>query len=103
MLLPVNANQLYVIEVNEVPELLQQHTLVGRTRATQHFDIGSQGAPGLAFDDVPHVFLCHHGGLQSGQVVPIALHRLVEVLAVLDDAREIIHGHLHVGACFDHR
>ena len=63
MLLPVNANQLNTIEVNEVPELLKQYKLVWRTRTSQHLDILSQRAPGLAFDNLPHVFLCYHSCL----------------------------------------
>ena len=92
MFLGVNANQLNMVEVDEVPELLQQHTLVGRTRAAQHRDLGSQRAPGVASDHLPHVLLSHHGGLQSGQVKAIAFTSFVEVPFVLDVLGEVVHG-----------
>ena len=91
MLLSVNANQLNTIEINEVPEFLKQYTLVWRTWTAQHCDFGSQRAPGLALNDLPHVLLRHHGSLQSGQVISIALTGLVEVTFILYVFGEVVH------------
>ena len=78
--------------MDEVPELLQQYTLVGRSRTVQHLDVLPQGAPGSAFDDLPHVLLSDHSGLKSWKVIPVALTGFIKVPLVLDVLGEVFHG-----------
>ena len=60
----------------------------------QHLDLGVFGTECLASDHVAHVVLGNHRRLDLRQVVPVPHHSLVEVSAVLDEAGELVEGHL---------
>jgi hypothetical protein len=99
----INTSKNKVLISVDLVKILQKNINRGWSRTWQHLDLCVLGAICFSRKNIPHVLLSDHRRLILRQVVSIALHRLVEVLAVLDDAREVIHGHLDVGACFDHR
>ena len=94
----INTSENEVLVSTYLVELLQQHINSWRARTWQHLHFGIFWAKCLSQKNVPHVFLGNHCRLILRQVVTIALHGLIEIFAVLDDAREVIYRHLHVVA-----
>ena len=90
----IDASQCEVVQGADTKELLHQNFLSWRSGTWQHLDFIILGAEGFPTDQIAHVVLSDHGGLQLGQVVPIPLQRLIEIPSVLYEQRELIDGHL---------
>ena len=60
----------------------------------EHLDLAVLWTECLATNDIPHVVLRDHGGLELREVVAVPHYSLVEVTAVLDEARELVHSQL---------
>jgi len=82
----INASENKVLVSAYPVKLPQQNINSGRSRTWQHLDLSVLGAICFSRKNIPHVLLSDNRRLILRQVVSIALHRLVEVLAVLDDA-----------------
>ena len=99
----INTSKNEVLIPTYLVELLQQHFNSWWARTWQHLHFGIFWAKCLSQKNVSHVFLSNHCRLILRQVVTIALYGLIEIFAVLDDAREVIYRHLHIVAWFHHR
>ena len=84
MLLSIYSSEFKSVEVDVVPELVKQFTLVGWARTPQHLDLGPLGAPGRPLDHVAHELLGGHSALLRRQVVAVPLAGFIEVTFVLN-------------------
>ena len=93
-MLVVDAGVHEVLTLADSVELFEQHLLAWGSGAGQHLDLGVFGTESLASDHVAHVVLGNHRRLDLRQVVAVPHHGFVEVSAVLDEAGELVDGHL---------
>ena len=99
-MLVIYTNKGEIVQLADTEELLHQYFFAWRSGAGQHFNFIIHGAEDFAANNIVHVVLRYHGGLELRQVIPIPLHRLIKVSAVLDEARELINSHL-LDVCID--
>ena len=87
----------YVLLSADPVKLLQKNIDMRWPGAREHLDISELGTKGLARNNISHVLLIDHGGLELGEIEIIAENCLIEVTAVLDKLGELIDGELDSG------